>query len=239
MSELIDRPAAEPVERRVEVHLANARRLMKKARADSTWRAYQSDWRQFEQFCDCVRLTALPASVKTLVSFLSSQASERKSPSTIQRRLVAIRLVHTCAGFERPDTDPAITELLKGIRRDWHQPKVQKTAAVAEDVMRMADSVDVQTNKGLRDRALLLFGFAGAFRRSEIVGIEIGHIAYQDEGVKVTIPHSKTDQDAQGQTIAVRAEPGSNYCPVHSGVKGLDHRGGDFERCRVLTHASS
>lgn len=214
--ELVEIPASDLAEQRLEEHLANARRLMKKARADSTWRAYQSDWRQFEQYCNSVQLSALPAEAKTLVSFLSSQAGDRKSPSTIQRRLVAIRLVHTGAGFDRPDTDPSILELMKGIRRDWRQPTARKTAAVAADVMAMADSVDQETNKGLRDRALLLFGFAGAFRRSELVAIEIDHLQYQSEGVRVTIPHSKTDQESKGQVIAVRAESESDFCPVQA-----------------------
>lgn len=216
VADLVEKPSSDLAERCLEEHLANARRLMKKARADSTWRAYRSDWRQFEAFCNNVQLQALPASPRTLVSFLSSQAGERKSPSTIQRRLVAIRLVHTGAGHQRPDSDPVITELMKGIRRDWRQPTARKTPAVATDVIAMADSVDPETNKGLRDRALLLFGFAGAFRRSELVAIEIDHLHYQAEGVRVTIPHSKTDQEAKGQVIAVRAEPDSDYCPVQA-----------------------
>ena len=105
---------------------------------------------------------------------------------------------------------------MQGIRRTWRQPTARKTAAVATDIMAMAGSVDPETNKGLRDRALLLFGFAGAFRRSEVVAIEIEHLRYRSEGVRVTIPHSKTDQESHGQEIAVRAEPGSDYCPVQA-----------------------
>jgi len=200
---------------RYEDALDKARVLAKKARADSTWKAYASDWRQFEAWCDSVELPALPAAPKTVAAFLATQAGDHKSPSTIQRRLVAIRLVHTGAGYERPD-DAATAELLQGIRRDSRRPIDQKVAAVATDIMAMADTVDEQSNKGLRDRAILLFGFAGAFRRSELVAIRIEDLAYQDEGVKVIIPRSKTDQDAKGQTIAVPAESGSPYCPVQA-----------------------
>lgn len=215
MSGLVPQSRSAVAKAHYEDALDRARELAKKARADSTWKAYASDWRQFDAWCQRVELPSLPAAPKTIAAFLADQAGERKSPSTIKRRLVAIRLVHSGAGYDKPD-DAAVAELMQGIRRDWRRPSGKKAPAVASDVMTMADSVEPETNKGLRDRALLLFGFAGAFRRSELVAIRIEDLAYQDEGVKVTIPHSKTDQDAQGQVIAVPAEADSAYCPVQA-----------------------
>lgn len=201
---------------KLEDALAEARALASKSRADSTWAAYASDWRQFEKYCTSLELRALPCSTETLAAFLASQAADKKSPSTIQRRLVAIRLVHTSQNFARPDEDSAIAELMAGIRRVWQQPKKRKAPALADDIIAMADAVEPRSLKGLRDRALLLFGFAGAFRRSELVAIDIADLHYEKSGVRVTIPKSKTDQNAEGHEIAIYAETGSAYCPVQA-----------------------
>ena len=210
------KPRSPLAQAQLELALERARAIAKKSRADATWRAYQSDWRQFEAYCQQLEFSPLPASEAVLLAFLAAQSDEGKAPSTIQRRLVAIRLVHQGSGFELPDRSFEVSELMKGIRRRWLHPKARKTPAVAADVMAMVDCVDPESNKGLRDRALLLFGFASALRRSELVAIELAHLEYEDRGVKVTIPHSKTDQENEGQKIAVRLEPESSYCPVQA-----------------------
>lgn len=196
--------------------IENAKRLIDKARASSTWTAYQSDWRQFEAYCRTYKLPALPTTTATLLSFLSSQAGDGKAPTTIQRRLITIRVVHKGAGFDPPDEHPSITELMKGIRNNAAWVARKKKPALPAEITRMADAVTPETAKGLRDRALLLLGFAGAFRRAELVAIEIDHLAFVDEGVRVTLPRSKTDQQGKGQEIAIPSEPASPYCPVRA-----------------------
>lgn len=196
--------------------LQAARRYSKKSRANSTWRAYRSDWRLFEAWCQTVALPNLPADPDTVAMFVASQASAGLNPSTLNRRLAAIRLVHLGAGHPSPHNALRVVEVMRGIRRDWSQPPAKKTAAVDDDIKRMADSVEPGTRMGLRDRALLLFGFAGAFRRSELVAVNTWNLEEREEGLKVTIEKSKTDQEAKGQVIAIVRQPESPYCPVQA-----------------------
>lgn len=196
--------------------LKAAKRYSRKSRAESTWRAYQSDWRQFEAWCKQLALTSLPADPETVAMFVAAQAADGRNPSTLDRRLAAIRLVHLGAGHPSPHNALKVAEVMRGIRRDWGQPPVKKAAALDVDVKKMADAVDRQTVKGLRDRALLLLGFAGAFRRSELVALNTWNLDERDEGLKITIEQSKTDQEGQGQVIAILKQPGSPYCPVQA-----------------------
>ena len=195
---------------------AAARQYTRKSRAKSTWRVYRNDWQQFEVWCQSVGLQVLPATPETVSMFIASQATAGLSPSTLTRRLSAIRFVHLGADHPSPHDAIQITELMRGIRRSWARPPARKAPAINQEIKRMVDTVDQETAKGLRDRALLLFGFAGAFRRSELVALNTWNLEYREEGVKVTIETSKTDQEAQGQTIAIVRQPGSPYCPVQA-----------------------
>lgn len=203
-----------------QVELQNAfsaaKRYAKKSRADSTWRAYENDWRQFEAWCTKVELPPLPADPDTVAMFVASQAADGLNPSTLDRRLAAIRLVHLGAGYASPHNTIKVTEVMRGIRRDWGRPPEKKAAAVDGDIKRMADAIEPATRKGLRDRALLLFGFAGAFRRSELVALNTWNLEEREEGLKVTIEQSKTDQEAKGQVIAIVRQPDSPYCPIQA-----------------------
>jgi site-specific recombinase XerD len=218
----------------LENAFAAAKRYAKKSRADSTWRAYENDWRQFEAWCTKVSLPALPADPDTVAMFVASQAANGLNPSTLTRRLAAIRLVHLGAGHASPHNTIKVTEVMRGIRRDWGQPPAKKAAALDEDIKKMADAVEPETNKGLRDRALLLFGFAGAFRRSELVALDTWNLEEREEGLRVTIEQSKTDQEAEGQAIAIVRQSESPYCPVQAlqdwlTVAGIE-RGALFRR---------
>lgn len=203
-----------------EVELENAfaaaKRYAKKSRADSTWRAYENDWRQFEAWCTKVNLPVLPADPDTVAMFVASQAADGLNPSTLDRRLAAIRLLHLGAGHASPHNTIKVTEVMRGIRRDWCRPPDRKAAAIEEDIKKMADAVQPETTKGLRDRALLLFGFAGAFRRSELVALNTWNLDEREEGLKVTIEKSKTDQEGEGQVIAILRRPDSPYCPLQA-----------------------
>lgn len=195
---------------------AAARRYARKSRAKSTWRAYRSDWQQFESWCGTVGLATLPAEPETIAMFVARQAADGLNPSTLTRRLAAIRLVHLGAGHPSPHNTIQVTEVMRGIRRDWGKPPDRKASAIDEEIKKMADAVEPKTNKGLRDRALLLFGFAGAFRRSELVVLNTWNLEERKEGVKVTIEKSKTDQEARGQVIAIVRQPDSPHCPVQA-----------------------
>jgi len=196
--------------------LRAAKRYSKKSRSAATWRAYENDWRQFETWTRKLGLESLPADPDTVAMFVAAQADAGLAPSTLTRRLAALRLVHLGAGHASPHNALKVVEVMRGIRRNWAQPPVKKTAAIDDDVKKMVDAVDPQSRKGLRDRALLLFGFAGAFRRSELVALNTWNLEERDEGFKVTVEQSKTDQEGQGQVIAILKKPGSPYCPVQA-----------------------
>ena len=200
-----------------------ARGYANRSRADNTWRAYESDWRRFSAWCASAGLVPLPAEPRTVARFLAAEArptAERPNglaPSTLRRRLAAIRLMHLGARALSPHEAPEVGEVLRGIvnaRRGV--PSEKKRPVLDDDVRGMVDALDRQSLAGLRDRALLLLGFAGALRRSELVALDVGHLERREEGFLVTIAHSKGDQAGLGQVIAVPARPGSPYCPVEA-----------------------
>jgi len=186
------------------------------SRAAATWRAYESDWRIFAAWCQSVDQPALPASPHTVALFLAAQARLGHAPSTLDRRRAAIRLMHVGAKVASPHDALEVDEVLRGIRRAWKQPPRQKAPAIDAEVQRLADAVEPQTRHGLRDRALVLLGFAGALRRSELVALDVEQLERRPEGLTIKIASSKTDQEGEGQTIAIPRVADSNYCPVQA-----------------------
>lgn len=196
--------------------MAAAEQYALQARAASTWRVYRSDWNAFQAWCAQVELVPLPAEPSTVALYLAAEATAGKAPSTLNRRLAAIRLVHLGAKQRPPHDAPEVTNVLNGVRRSWKRPPRQKAPAVDADVKRLVDGVTPQTLRGLRDRALLLLGFAGAFRRSELVALDVEDLQSVDEGLRVRIASSKTDQTGQGQIVAIPRVNDSGYCPVQA-----------------------
>jgi site-specific recombinase XerD len=186
------------------------------SRASSTWRAYESDWRIFIAWCQVMDLSALPAAPATVAMFLAAEAKHGTAPSTLNRRLSAIRLMHLGARVVSPHNAIEIQEVMRGIRRLSTRGVVKKEAAVDEQIKRMVNTSDLRTYQGQRDRALLLLGFAGALRRSELVALDVADLKLTDEGFIVTVTKSKTDQEGEGQKIAIPRVPDSPYCPVQA-----------------------
>jgi site-specific recombinase XerD len=214
-NQLLPKPAQLPV-LGLDEAIDAAATYAKGSRSAATWRAYEADWRSFQAWCRHVRLDPLPATPHTVALFLSAQAKRGRAPATLGRRLAAIRLMHVGARHPSPHDAIEVAEVMRGIRRAWKKPAAQKAPAVDEEVKRMVDAVDPQTLHGLRDRALLLLGFAGAFRRSELVGLDVDHLTERKEGLAVLIATSKTDQEGAGQMIAIARVPHSDYCPVRA-----------------------
>ena len=148
--------------------------------------------------------------------FLAAQAAAGLSPSTLVRRIAAIRAAHERNGKASPHAAPAVKEVLAGARRSWGKPIGKKQAALADDLKALVDHCDNETRKGLRDRALLLLGFAAARRRAELVALDVADLEIRDEGLLVTVRRSKTDQVGKGLTVAVPCEDDSYYCPVEA-----------------------
>jgi len=174
--------------------------------ASNTMRAYHSDLAHFREWGG--RIPATPASV---AKYLASQAGIL-SASTLSRRVVAISYAHQKRNLPSPTSHPLVCSTMKGIRRLHRRPVRQVDALRKADVIAMVKNA-LGDLLGLRDAALLLFGFAGAFRRSELVGLDVSDLEISDAGTLVHLRHSKTDQDGLGRDVAVPRQRG-RFCPT-------------------------
>ncbi|MGO6724949.1 site-specific integrase [Rhizobium ruizarguesonis] len=173
------------------------------ALSENTMRAYGGDWREFEGWCAARQRSHLPASPATVANFASSLASAGKKVPTIARKLAAVRFFHRGAGEENPTDNAGVAAILKGIRRTVGTAPTQKAPATVDVIHALLAHVDTKTLQGKRDRAILLLGFAGAFRRSELVSITVADLTFSENGLDVFLPKSKTDQEGKGQSVAV------------------------------------
>ena len=195
----------------------HAKILFQNAVSPATQKAYQASWIDFQNFCETHQKNALGCDVATLIMYLTDQSQKQKSPQTIQKRLAAIKFIHEIKGLEAPITHKMVSTLMKGIRRTHSaHPKKAKQPIRADMLDIMLKYCDLNTLKGLRDYALLIFGFSGAFRRSEICNIMIDDLEETAEGIKVFIRQSKTDQEGSGQMIAL---PHGQKFPVTKALK--------------------
>jgi site-specific recombinase XerD len=178
----------------------------------ATRKAYASDFKIFSAWCAAHALTALPAIPETVTLFLADQAQAGVAASTLNRRLAAIKCAHEAKGLDTPSAHKGVTAALKGIRRAKGTAPAKKKAATADIVKEMVRRCP-DTLTGRRDRALLLLGFAGAFRRAELVALTLDDLAFVEAGLRIVIRKSKTDQEGAGQTIAI-PHGSVLFCPV-------------------------
>ena len=170
--------------------------FIRASKAESTIRGYRSDWRGFCGWCETHSLCPLPALPETVASFIA-ECAERLKVGSIQRRLNAIAEAHKAVALDSPTHHPMVTNTMKGIRRTKGTAPEQKTPTLTDDIRAMVDATDTGII-GIRDRAMVLLGFAGAFRRSELVGLDVGDCTFGKDGLTVTLRRSKTDQDGCG-----------------------------------------
>lgn len=198
------------------------------SKAEATWRAYRFDWQHFVAWCDLHGYQPMPASVETLTGYVHALAhgTAHGSPaggyraSTITRRLSSISQAHRAAGHLSPTGDQTFRMIWRGIRvRLGRQGKVapQQAAPVLIDTLRsLVETQDADTLRGLRNRALLLVGFAGAFRRSELVSLDVADIREVPDGLDVTLRRSKTDQEGAGRVVGIPYGSTTATCPVRA-----------------------
>lgn len=199
-----------------EKHLANSM-------AANTKKAYTSDWQLFTQWCAVNKLQALPATKETMVYYLTFLGQSYKA-STIKRKMTAISQGHETAGMESPMKSPLVQGVWQGIQRTIGIKEVGKEALWLQD-LRQVVGVLPDTLIGFRDRALLVIGWAGALRRSELIGLDVEHIRFTRDGLVVTIEHSKTDQQGAGQVIALPYGSNRLTCPVRSMQEWIEESG--------------
>lgn len=197
-----------------------AREFISQAKAANTKRAYRADWEHFTAWCNSHCLAFMPAAVQTVVLYLSDLAAARKT-STLTRRVSAISQAHQLAGHESPTRNAAVHSVMAGIRRIKGTAPEVKTAAIVDDIRSMVATLPAGPI-GSRDRALLLIGFAGAFRRSELVGLNREDIEFVREGLVIALRRSKTDQEGHGRKVAIPYGSNPDTCPVRALQTWLD-----------------
>jgi|SRR5579872_383616 len=163
---------------------------------------YKIDWRIFSEWCLAHNVNPLPIPPEVLCIFLTEQANAGFAPATLIRRLAAIKRCYDRAGLDSPTKHPAVLMCMKGIKRNTSHEVKKKSAATVDRIQEMINHCPDNIS-GLRDKAILLLGFAGAFRRSELVALTTRDITRTDDGIKVIIRRSKTDQEGKGHTIAI------------------------------------
>jgi len=193
--------------------LSNAQEFLSTTVAESTREVYSRDWQAFSRWCDDLGLPNLPSSPEVVACYFTSLAMRDFRVTTIRRHSAAIAAAHRESGYPTPTTHPAIRELLRGITRKLGTPPKPVDALLSEDIKCMAEALP-DTLIGTRDRALILLGFAGAFRRSEIVGLNVEDISYRDEGLVVLLRRSKTDQKGEGRWVGIPHGKNPDTCPV-------------------------
>ena len=214
--------------------IEDAAELVRGRRAKATIRAYDADLRALHAYlADRGQPAGLPVSPLLVAAFVSaeSRADERpgrerpaRAISTIERRLAAIGKAHQLAGLEDPTKDQRVRDAVTGARRRLRTaPTKEKAALGLEDLEHMLRSIPKSTHAGRRDRALLLTGIAGAFRRSELVALDLGDIRFVPEGMLVSVRRSKTDQEGQGMTLAIAYGDRPDFCAVRALRSWIEH----------------
>lgn len=213
----------------------------KSSRSKSTVKSYSSDWSDFEFWCTSKRLCSMPADPYTVTCYLADRATnpfisihgKQQSPlkvSSLARRLSAISQTHQRVGLVFDRKHSAVQETWKGIKNTCGISQKRKAPILIQDLRLMIKSIPIEKNEkpnilGIRDRALLLLGFAGAFRRSELVNLEIDDLKLVRDGYVVTLRRSKTDQQGEGREIAIPYGANPETCPVRTLLDWLNISG--------------
>jgi len=192
-----------------------SKRRLKKSKSDNTLKAYEADWNDFSAWCKYNALTDLPAEPETIVNYINDLADDAKA-NTVSRRVSAISENHIAAGFQakNPARSGLVRSALDAIRREKGTMQRGKSPILMEDIEELALCFTADDIIAIRDKALLFLGFAGAFRRSELVNIQVEDLTFSAEGLIVLIAQSKGDQFGEGNYVAIPYAPSESLCPV-------------------------
>ena len=190
-----------------------ARGYLAAAEAVSTRRNYATDWRAFVAWCAAHGVTPLPAAPEVVALYLTDYARSHKA-STVVRRAIGIAKGHRRAGLLSPTEHDSVRLVLAGIRRSKGMAPDQKSPLLTDDVVALVDTCDPGSLAGARDRALLLVGFMGAFRRSELVALDVEDMEDRPEGLALNLRRSKVDQEGHGRRKVLVYGSAPSTCPV-------------------------
>ena len=192
---------------------------LQSSKANNTVRAYKSDFKDFGLFCAQNGFKSLPSEPKIVSLYLTYLSTKGFKMSTLKRRLVSIGVIHRLKGHYLDTKHPSIIENIMGIKRRKGTIQKSKKPILISHLKQLIDVIDKENNediKKLRDRSIILIGFSGGFRRNEIVSLDYDDLDFVEEGVKIQIRRSKTDQFGEGLVKALPYFDNSRYCPVVS-----------------------
>lgn len=209
-----------------------------KARAESTRRVVATNWARFEAWCAAHSQPALPASVETVALYVTHLAQLGREYATIRLALWAIGDAHATAGVGRPDRAERIQLLMRGIGRSiGTRAKGAPPVGLAElEAMVKALHGSV---RGTRDRALLLLGFAGAYRSSDLAALDLEHLCFSSEGLTLLLPRSKEDQLGRGRRTHIPADAHPELCAVRAVRAWIECLCGDTGPLFRVIHGST
>ncbi len=182
----------------------SVRQYARASKAPNTVRAYRSDLGDFTMWCTDHQLTPIPATPEMVALYITALAGAGARPSTIQRRLSAISQAHQLSGHEpSPTQSPIVRTTMAEIRRTLAMAPAQKAAVVTAELRTLLAVTPADTLAGRRDHAPLLVGFAGGFRRGELVALDVEDVEETEEGLRVRVQRSKSDQEGEGREVGI------------------------------------
>ena len=198
---------------------------LKNSKSANTVRAYKSDFEDFSLFCVKNGFKSIPTEPKIVSLYLTYLSSKDVKTSTIKRRLVSIGVIHKIKGHYLDTKHPIIVENFMGIKRLKGVSQNGKKPILINDLKQIIDVINMQKEpdiKKLRNKALLLLGFAGGFRRNELISLNLEDLDFVFEGLKINIKRSKTDQFGEGFIKGIPYFDNYLYCPVKNLQKWLN-----------------
>ena len=216
----MDPSRLKPPSARAAMAMAKSKTYQDAADAPSTLRAYASDLKNYDAWCVKHRLEALPATPEVVGAYLAA-AGEGYAMQTLRRRVAAIARASGVAGHPLDTKHPAIRETLRGIGRT-HGSRGRRSAALTTAELRKLSGVCEPGLAGDRDRALMLTGFAGALRRSELVSLNVERLTWSNDGVKLLLEKSKTDKEGEGAEVMIVFGRYEETCPARALRRWLD-----------------
>ena len=189
---------------------------LKNSKSANTLRAYQADFKDFSAFCIKNGFSSMPTEPKILALYLTFLSATSKF-STLKRRIASISVIHRIKGHYLDTKHPIIMENLHGIKRVKGTAQKSKKPLLINNLKNIINAIDeikIPEKKKFRDKALILIGFSGGFRRSELVNIDFDDLEFVNEGVKIFIRRSKTDQSGEGMIKAIPYFENKKFCPV-------------------------
>jgi site-specific recombinase XerD len=192
---------------------------LQNSKAKNTVRAYKSDFNDFGLFCAQNGFKSLPSEPKIVSLYLTYLSTKEVKMSTIKRRLVSIAVIHKLKGHYLDTKHPSIVENIMGIKRRKGIKQTGKKPLLINNLKQIINVIDKEKNdeiKKIRDRSIILIGFSGGFRRNEIVSLDYEDLDFVEEGLKIRLKRSKTDQFGEGSVKGLPYFDNSEYCPVVS-----------------------